>query len=167
MKHPCTGTLDGRPCTRYRGHTGGHVPAAAPRARTVHPDPHRRDRGVLLALAERLVGALELRNAIAGAARLDARDPEPDVLLVRHLGIEHLGRWVHLPGRPALLGSYAVVEPALAVTAGRLVGIRPGKAGTRDTPGTVTLVLMQGSTVAELPTRVDDRVDVAPREWNI
>jgi hypothetical protein len=135
------------------------------RGRTPHPDPHRRGREQLLALAERLVGALELRNAIAGARRLEQRDPEPEVMLVRHLGIEHLGRWSYLPGRPAKGGPAIATEPSLAATGGRLVGIRPGKAGTRDQPGHRLLVVLQGSAAAELPVRVDDRVDVAPREW--
>lgn len=135
------------------------------RGRTPHPDPHRRDRHALLALAERLVGALELRNAIAGARRLDQRDPEPEVMLVRHLGLEHLGRWIYLPGRPAAGGPAIATEPSLAGAGGRLVGIRPGKAGTRDQPGHRLLVVLQGSASAELPVRVDDRVDVAPREW--
>lgn len=135
------------------------------RGRTPHPDPLRRTREQLLALAERLVGALELRNAIAGARRLEQRDPEPDVMLVRHLGVEHLGRWIYLPGRPAKGGPALVAEPSLAGAGGRLVGIRPGKAGTRDQPGVRLLVVLQGSAAAELPVRVDDRVDVAPREW--
>lgn len=133
--------------------------------RTAHPDPTRGTRQALLALAERLVGALELRNAIAGASRLDQRDPEPDVMLVRHLGLEHLGRWIYLPGRPAKGGPAIATEPSLAGAGGRLVGIRPGRAGTRDQPGVRLLVVLQGSAAAELPVRVDERVDVAPREW--
>ena len=133
--------------------------------RPTPPDPSRRDRQSLLALAGRLVDALELLAGTAAATRLEARDPEPDVVLVRHLGLEHLGRWIYLPGRPAKGGPAIATEPSLAGAGGRLVGIRPGKAGTRDQPGHRLLVVLQGSAAAELPVRVDDRVDVAPREW--
>lgn len=165
MPAPCTRADFG--CDLPAGHRGAHRRPVAAGSRTTHPDPLRRVRTQLLALAERLVGTLELRTAIEGARRLEARDPEPDVLLVRHLTVEHLGRWVYLPGRPAQLGPAGVAEPSLAAAAGRLVGIRPGKAGTRDQPATRTLIVQAGTLVGELPVRVDDRVDVAPREWSL
>lgn len=160
-----------------------HRPAAAPptmpagnrgRGGVQRPDLDRqqraadeaRHRAVLEALAG-LGFNLETLATVASARRLEATDPEPDVLLVRHLNVEHLGRWIYLPGRPAQLGAPGVAEPSLAATAGRLVGIRPGKAGTRDTPGTRTLIVQAGTLVGELPVRVDDRVDVAPREWSL
>ena len=88
-----------------------------------------------------------------------------DVMLVRYLGLEHMGRWIYLPGRPAKQGPKVAQEPSVAAIAGRLVGIRTGKAGVQDQPGTRVLVLQQGTALAELSISVADRVDVAPREW--
>lgn len=112
-----------------------------------------------LSLLEQL---LERLSPPPGALVLE---PTPDVLLVRHLGLEHLGRWIYLPGRPAKQGPNVAREPSVVAAAGRLVGIRPGKAGVSDQPGTRVLVLSQGSALAELSVSVADRVDVAPREW--
>jgi hypothetical protein len=143
------------------------------RGRTPRPDLARRDNldrvAHLRRIADELAAGRPFLEALALAATEErlAVLPEPDVMLVRHLRLEHLGRWIYLPGRPALLGAAYTVEPTLAATAGRLVGIRPGKPGHHDVPGSVVLVIQQGATVAELPTRVDDRVDVAPREWNL
>lgn len=93
------------------------------------------------------------------------RDVSPETMLVRHLGLEHMGRWIYLPGRPAKQGPRVAQEPEVIAVSGRLVGIRAGKPGIQDQPGTRVLVLAQGSALAELPTSVADRVDVAPREW--
>jgi len=148
------------------------APVAASRRSTARPDLARREAEARRLLQSgraenliRAVRALEEIAAIQGAARLEARDPEPDVMLVRHLGVEHLGRWIYLPGRPALGGPFMVAEPSIAAAGGRLVGIRPGKVGTRSEAAYRILVVLQGSASVELPTRVDDRVDVAPREW--
>jgi hypothetical protein len=92
-------------------------------------------------------------------------DATADVMLVRYLGLEHMGRWVYLPGRPAKQGPKVAQEPSVVAIAGRLVGIRGGKPGQQDQPGTRVLVLAQGSALAELSVSVADRVDVAPREW--
>jgi hypothetical protein len=154
----------------FRASSASPVAPSTPATR--RPDLSRRDRQERLEQNAAIIDALQAAGfnlaalaEIAGARRLEATDPEPEVMLVRHLGLPHLGRWIYLPGRPALAGPQYVAEPTLVATAGRLVGIRPSKAGTRDAVSTRTLVVLQGPAAAELSVRVDDRVDVAPREW--
>lgn len=115
----------------------------------------------LVALATEALVALEGARGVAPAGP----PPAPETMLVRHLGLEHLGRWVYLPGKPALIGPRAIQEPSITSVGGRLIGLRAGKVGQHDQPGTRVLVLAQGSALAELSISVADRVDVAPREW--
>lgn len=123
-----------------------------------------REARALIALASETLTALAAEHLERGADQL-APAPAPEVMLVRHLGLEHLGRWIYLPGRPAAGGPKVAQEPTVVAVAGRLVGIRAGKIGTNDQPGTRGLVLLQGPASAELSVSVADRVDVAPREW--
>lgn len=114
----------------------------------------------LLASIDNLAAALAPHRPTLVAA------PTPDSMLVRHLNLEHLGRWIYLPGRPSKRGPKYAQEPEVIAIAGRLVGIRPGDPSKiRDEPGTRILVVAQGSAIAELPTSLTDPVDVAPREW--
>lgn len=93
-------------------------------------------------------------------------EPTPDVMAVRNLGLEHLGRLIYLPGRPAKGGPALAAEPSVAATGGRLVGIRPGKTSNHaDTVATRVLVITQGPALAELSVSVVELVSVAPREW--
>lgn len=87
--------------------------------------------------------------------------PAPEQMLVRHLTVEHLGRWISLPGKPE--GRTGAHEPTVASAGGRLVGYRPGDI----TPQRATrkLVILQGPTPVELAVNVGDLVVVAPREW--
>lgn len=76
---------------------------------------------------------------------------------VRYLGIAHLGRWVSLPGRPPRT---AATEPSLAVTAGRLVGFRGGRAGELGHGPWRILVLQQGGLTAPVEAEVGAPVEV-------
>lgn len=124
----------------------------------------RQDLRRFAALAERLVAALELLATPELDVAALAVPVAPEPMLVRHLGVQHLGRWILLPGRPESKGRPGITEPSLSAAAGRLVGIQPGR--TEGEYSFRVLVLLQGSRPVELSVRVDDRVDVAPREWN-
>ncbi len=117
----------------------------------------------LLSLLERAVVSIE--RAVEPPPVALVLEATPDVMLVQHLGLQHLGRWVYLPGRPQKLGPKYAAEPSVVAIAGRLVGIRAGEPGKQDQPGHRVLVLEQGGASAPLSVSVADRVDVAPREW--
>jgi hypothetical protein len=114
------------------------------------------------------LGLRPLVDAIRNIPRSPNPEPVPEPtreMLVRHLSVVDLGRWILLPGRPfgdRLLRD----EPSVVSQAGRLVGIRPGKIGGSGS-GIVAsrvLVLQQGGLTVEVPTNVLDPVHVAPRE---
>lgn len=92
----------------------------------------------------------------------EAKKREPAELLVRHLTVEHLGRWITLHPQPDSARTRA--EPTLLREAGRLVGFAPGPDPARS-PSTIGLVLLRGAPVT-ITARVDDHVIVAPRDWN-
>lgn len=117
-----------------------------------------------------------LASALAVKAReleAFAHPPQPERMLVRNLGPEHLGRWIYLPGRPDRTKQESLENPEIAAQAGRLVGMLPGsvvpavRVGTvaHDAYGTRQLVILRGKAeLLEVPLR--DAVDVAPREWS-
>lgn len=127
------------------------------------PRPMRR----ALELLERLVAALEPRPDLTAEALPPPPPPSPEVLLVLHLGLEHLGRWIYLPGSGAIVRPGQHPVPSITAQAGRLVGIRPGSLQGTPSRGKHhrVLVVQQGSAIAELSIPVDARVDVAPRDW--
>ncbi len=102
-----------------------------------------------------------------------ANPPQPERVLVRQLGPEHLGRWIYLPGRPDRSTPERAQFPEVPAQAGRLVGILPGKvvpavrsgSYTQDAHGTRQLVLLQGKPEL-VDVKMSDAVDVAPREWS-
>lgn len=92
---------------------------------------------------------------------------KPELMGVRHLGLEHVGRWIQINAVPVTLDDKTY--PTVNVQVGRLVGIRKGEYshnGQRHNPPTRRLVLQQGSTIAELALGVDHPVEVAPRAWS-
>ena len=71
-----------------------------------------RDRQALL---ERAVVAVELlaEGRAPSSSPLPLVIAQPESMLVRHLGLAHLGRWIHFPGRPAKRGPRYAQEPSL------------------------------------------------------
>lgn len=101
--------------------------------------------------------------ALAGAARRpDVDPPAPVRIYARHVGVQQLGRWIEIPGRPA--EPRVVNEPSLISRGGRLVGFHADVEPARS-PSTRTFVLLAGS-VVEVAVRADELVIVAPREWS-
>lgn len=103
------------------------------------------------------------------AAVLRPRDdasvaPAVEQMLVRHLGVAHLGRWIELPARPHREGPRVAHEPSLIAQGGRLVGFH-AHTNPQRSPSVRVLVLLAGTPV-EVPCPVDDPVLVAPREWS-
>lgn len=88
---------------------------------------------------------------------------QAELMAVRHLAVQHLGRWVELSDLPRSAPSS--LEPSSGVTAGRLVGLRPG-VSDRIKGSTRVLVLQQGTSSAPLEFDVARPVLVAPREWS-
>lgn len=127
----------------------------------------------LTALAEATL--TDIRDGIATALDIYARPYRPDLavapaaetMAVRHLTVEHLGRWIELPGRPAQMRRPAIDDPSIAATGGRLVGFKPGQV-LGSGSGTVAqrvLVVMMGGPAIELTLPTNATVHVAPREW--
>jgi len=110
------------------------------------------------------------RNRSAGRASLppyvEPATPllssKPELMGVRHLTAEHIGRFIYLPGTAT--GAAAREEPSVLAFGGRLVGIRPGEYSSA--PPTRILVIQQGNDQAALPLRVDAAVLVSPRTWS-
>lgn len=125
----------------------------------------REQRTTTRLLTQTLTALAEGRNAPQEPAAPAGPPPAPEPMLVRHLAIQHLGRWIYLPGRPAKGGPRVIEEPSTIAVAGRLVGIRAGEFDSRQNRHTRKLVIAQGSAIAELPIDVTDAVLVAPREW--
>jgi hypothetical protein len=100
-------------------------------------------------------------------ASIEHRAEQPEPMAVRHLGLEHVGRWIQINAVPITLNDKA--HPTVNVQVGRLVGIRKGEysrsAGSSIDP-TRRLVLLQGSALVEVPLGVDHPVEVAPRAWS-
>jgi len=86
---------------------------------------------------------------------------QPDTTTsVRHLTIEHLGRWVSLAPREG--GDVALIK----TTAGRLVGILPGGAKSGSTAPTRKLIIQTGSITGPIEYSLDHPATVAPRSWS-
>jgi hypothetical protein len=144
--------------------TRKHRPTAADQARTKQVD-------AIVAFAE-LAGIVLLdwqKRYIEASVPLE----QPETVAVRHLGVEHLGRWAELPSLPDDAPRTHAGEPTRETTpAGRLVGIRmtendkkPRGSGGSTVP-TRTLVIQQGAQMVALVYPTDHPVIVAPRNWS-
>lgn len=103
--------------------------------------------------------------ALAVAAASDRPTPVVDELLVRHLGVEHMGRWVLIPGRPNRTVEQR--DPAGLAIAGRLVGLEPGEyPQVTNASVSRTLILLQGGRGHEHLVPVDAVIRVGAREWS-
>lgn len=136
-----------------------------PRNRTKPPAPL--DMTALAESVNRMADVIEraLAAHIAAFTTASIEAPTSTLLAVRHLTVEHLGRWVEIPGRPQRPGS--VPEPSVEAVAGRLVGIRAGqlKPPHNGVP-TRVLVLQQGSHIGPNELTVDRPVNVGHRDWS-
>lgn len=92
----------------------------------------------------------------------EAAKREPRHVLVRHLGVEHLGCWITIPGTPD--SARTRQEPSLLLEGGRLVGFMPD-VDTARSPSTRVLVILRGAPNL-VPVRVDTTVTIAPRDWS-
>lgn len=83
----------------------------------------------------------------------------------RSLDVEHLGRWVLIPGRPNTTAQQR--DRAGITVAGRLVGLEPGEYPTVTDAGVSrTLILLQGGKTRSVLVPVDAVVRVGAREWS-
>lgn len=103
-----------------------------------------------------------IRTTVSSYVRPPAEPLEPERILGRHVGVQHLGRWIEIPGRPT--EPRVINEPSLIAQGGRLVGFHADTEPARS-PSTRVLVLLRGAPV-EVPIRADEPVLVSPREWS-
>lgn len=109
---------------------------------------------------------LYLRNRRARIRRAAIAElPKPASILGRDVGVEHLGCWVVIPGRPTEAGPRIVHEPSLIARGGRLVGFDADTAPERS-PSTRILIIQAGPKTSGVSVRVDETVIVAPRDWS-
>lgn len=107
------------------------------------------------------------RLRVGDVTAASAAPEKPELLAVRHLTVEHVGRWIQINARPITLAEKD--EPSVKTQVGRLVGIRTGDYGKDGLPlatPTRRVVLMQGTSIAEISLPVDQPVEVAPRSWS-
>lgn len=108
-----------------------------------------------------------IRATALSYVRRPAAPLAPEPMRVRHLGVEHLGRWIELPAPKVAVadgGPRVANEPSLVAQGGRLVGFAPSSEPNRA-PSERLLLLLSGAP-RSVSARADDHVLVAPREWN-
>lgn len=82
-------------------------------------------------------------------------------LVVRDLGLRHLGRWIVIDAPPAAT-ELERRERSMLTQGGRLVGFTPGGPGARDLPPYRGIVLQQGGQTTTARVAVHAPVEVAP-----
>lgn len=103
----------------------------------------------------------QLRHELQRPAAVltDAAYEQAERMGVRHLTIEHLGRWIELAPKEG--GDVGILK----TTAGRLVGIRPARNPRASYPSR-DLIIQSGSVTERIDTGLDHPVLVAPRTWS-
>lgn len=113
-----------------------------------------------------LIRLTEGIDRIATALAEARREPEtalvvPELTVCRYLSLKHLGMYIEVVPRPVERAQHE--EPSIMVTAGVLVGIRPGGPGRGSQPAERGLVISQGGQQGVTSLRVDAPVKVFPR----